>query len=166
MIIRMGAACLAAAIAAGCQSAVPSATAVAVEVVYAGTQCGTPDTEASVLYVADAATLARVVTAARRFVLNGDSKLPAVDFSREAALLVSMGTQPAAGYGLSLADKPARIIGHTLEVTLNWQSPPAGARVAQVLTAPCLILKIPRDGYSEIRVFDRAGTAKVGLNRP
>jgi hypothetical protein len=166
MILRTLAAFLAAAIAAGCAGAVPPGAAAPVEVIYAGAQCGSQDTEERATYIADAATLARSYAATRRFILNGDTPPPAVDFSREAALLVSMGTKPTAGFGLSLTDKPARIFGNTLEVILDWQSPPRGSAVAQVLTSPCLILKIPRDGYNEIRVFNRAGRTRARLNRP
>lgn len=139
---------------------------VPVEVVYSATQCSGANAQPGTMYVTDAATLTRMLAPERRFILDGSAKPPAVDFTRNAALLVSMGTRPTSGYVLSLADKSARIVANRLEVVLDWQSPPPGAIVAQVLTSPCLVLRIPRDGYSEIRVLDSAGAIKARLNRP
>lgn len=160
------AACLAALTVAACHNAVPSPTAVPVEVIYSATQCGSQDTEEQATYIIDAATLARSYAATRRLILSGDAPLPVVDFSREAALLVSMGTKPTAGYGMSLPADSARLIGDRLEIHLDWQSPPRGAVVAQALTSPCLILKIPRDGYKEVRILDRVGGIRARLNLP
>ncbi len=151
---------------AGCVGASPSATTVLVEALYRSAHCGAPDTDPVATHLANAETLARTYASVRRLAVNDGAKPPVVDFTRNAALLVNMGTRPTSGYALSLADNSARIVADRLEVVLDWQSPPPGAVVAQVLTSPCLILRIPRDGFREIRVLDRAGVVKARLDRP
>lgn len=149
----------------GCAGPAPSATTVPVEPLYRSAHCGAPDTEPMATFLTDSESFARAYATIQRLAVNGGAKPPAVDFTRNAALLVSMGTMPTSGYSVSLADKPARITGDALEITLNWQSPPRGAVVAQMLTSPCLVLRIPREGYREIRVLDHAGAIRARADR-
>jgi hypothetical protein len=149
-----------------CAGPAPSATAVPVEALYRGAHCGAPDTEPVATWLTDAEALARAYATIRRLSASGRAKPPPIDFTHSAALLVSMGTMPTSGYALSLADEPARIATDALEITLNWQSPPRGAMVAQMLTSPCLVLRIPREGYREIRVLDHAGAIRARADRP
>lgn len=83
--------------------------------------------------------------------------LGGIDFSREAVLLIGMGRQPTAGYGLTLGAHAARLEGATLVVTVNRIEPDPGAITAQVVTQPCLLLRVTRDGYAAVRVIDQHG---------
>jgi hypothetical protein len=134
--------------------------------IYAGAQCGSQDVEETATYIADAATLARTIAATRRYILNGDVPLPVVDFAREAAVFISMGTKPSSGYGLSLPADSAHQVGDRLEIRLDWRAPARDAAVAQALTSPCVILKVPREGYARIRILDQAGRMRTQIDRP
>ncbi len=147
----------------GCAGPAPATSTVPVETLYAATQCGALDVEASATYIADEPTFRRLYAAARRAVLNADAGPPAVDFSRHVALMVSMGTQPTAGYALSLAQVPARLVGATLEITLDWRAPPRDALVAQMLTSPCIFLRIPGTGFESVRIRDGAGRIRLSV---
>ncbi len=87
--------------------------------------------------------------------------MPAVDLSRQATLLVQMGQKPTPGYGLWPEQPVARLRGDVLEVILDWQSPPPGAILAQVITSPCMLIAIPRAGYKTIRVLDATGQVRA-----
>jgi hypothetical protein len=90
---------------------------------------------------------------------------PAVDFSREAVLLIAMGQRPSAGYGLNLAGE-ATLRDGVLTVPVDWREPPPGYLRAQVVTSPCLLLKVPAvDLISHLRVMDREGRIRLEGDR-
>ena len=86
---------------------------------------------------------------------------PMVDFSREGVLLVAMGTRPSAGYGLSLAGASATVRDGVLSVRVDWREPPPGYRQAQVVTSPCLVLKVPAVPFARITVLDLEGRTRL-----
>jgi hypothetical protein len=89
-----------------------------------------------------------------------------VDFSKSMVLLVEMGEKPTLGYRLGLAQPEAQVIEGHAEVILEWQEPPKGMMVGQMMTSPCILLKLARDHYQEVRVKDRLGNQKVTLSIP
>jgi hypothetical protein len=86
---------------------------------------------------------------------------PAVDFSREGVLILAMGSRSTAGYGLSLAEKSAVVRDGVLTVWVDWGEPPPGALLAQVMTSPCLLVKVPAASFSRIRVVDQQGQVRL-----
>jgi hypothetical protein len=90
-----------------------------------------------------------------RAALNG------VDFTQYGVLLISMGRQPTAGYGLDYEGGSAQLHGNTLEVRVSWQEPEPAYLTAQVLTSPCLLLKLPAVTFQKIRVLDQKGQIRV-----
>lgn len=65
-----------------------------------------------------------------------------IDFTQHNILIISGGQKNTAGYGLELT--------HWLLEQDHWQvtrivrQPPEGAMLAQVITSPCLLVKIPK----------------------
>ncbi|MFO7642228.1 MAG: protease complex subunit PrcB family protein [Candidatus Competibacteraceae bacterium] len=86
---------------------------------------------------------------------------PAVDFSREGVLLLAMGSRSTAGYGLSLAEGAATVRDGVLTVRVDWGEPPPGALLAQVMTSPCLLVKMPAASFERIRVVDQQGQVRL-----
>ena len=86
---------------------------------------------------------------------------PAVDFSREGVLVLAMGSRSTAGYGLSLAEKSAVVREGVLTVRVDWSEPPPGALLAQVMTSPCLLMKVPTAPFDQIRVVDQQGRMRL-----
>jgi hypothetical protein len=62
------------------------------------------------------------------------SKIPEIDFAKEMVLVVTMGQQRTGGYAIEIV-KVESAKGR-LRISVNHQSPPPGAMVAEVLTAP------------------------------
>jgi hypothetical protein len=84
-----------------------------------------------------------------------------VDFTQYGVLLISMGRQPTAGYGLGYEGGSAQLHDDILEVRVSWQEPEPGYLTAQVLTSPCLLLKLPAVTFQKIRVLDQKGQVRV-----
>ena len=76
----------------------------------------------------------------------------------ETPLLVAIlrGTRPTAGYTLELAGAPSLEAG-VLTVTTRLMAPPPDAILAQVLTHPCLVIRIVAPPFERVRVLDETG---------
>lgn len=83
------------------------------------------------------------------------------DFSGHAILFVQMGQRPTAGFSLELIPDRAFVSGRSATVVLKWIRPAADATVAQVITSPCIWLKMPKKSFSTIKILDQAGRLKA-----
>ena len=130
-----------------------------VDALYGGSQCGDLERPTTV-WIASAAEWrswhGRIVSPQMSL-----PSPPMVDFSREGVLLVAMGTRPSAGYGLSLAGASATVRDGVLSVRVDWREPPPGYRQAQVVTSPCLVLKVPVVPFARITVLDSEGRVRL-----
>lgn len=92
--------------------------------------------------------------------------MPKVDFASQGVLWVHMGRQPTGGYALELADPPYRVVDEMLSIYVNWTTPPDGAAVIQMITAPCMLLKISKGGYRSIEIVDQKGGVQLSIDIP
>jgi hypothetical protein len=81
--------------------------------------------------------------------------LTPIDFSNDVIVAIWMGKKPTAGYGLSLEKESAEVKEDTVVVQANFKVPDANAMVAQVITRPCLLIKIPKGNYRKIAVVSQ-----------
>jgi len=89
--------------------------------------------------------------------------LPKLNFQHEIALLVEMGQRPTLGYQITLSGTDnLHITQEQAHLTLDWIQPPADAMVAQMISSPCLLLKLKRGNYTSVQILDRQGTIKAG----
>jgi hypothetical protein len=72
-----------------------------------------------------------------------------------------MGQRPTGGYALGLQDPTVAIANRVGTVVVRFQEPAPGAMVPQVLTSPCLLLKLPKDDLREVRVVDPTGLLRA-----
>jgi len=144
----------------GCaQTGAGEEAALPVESLYGGSQCGGLE-RPIVIWIASAA----VWRSQYGRIVSPQMSLPSppmVDFSREGVLLVAMGTRPSAGYGLSLAGASATVRDGVLLVRVDWREPSPGYRQAQVVTRPCLALKVPAVPFARITVLDLEGRTRL-----
>jgi hypothetical protein len=127
------------------------------KVAYASLHCSAGGGPA-VRRIADAAALHAAI--GRGHVL--DEPGPRVELpAPEVATLwqVDMGERPTAGYTLAVT----RVEQHnrSLVVHVDWQEPLPGAIVAQVVTHPCAIIRLPPLQVEEVRVVDQSGRARI-----
>jgi hypothetical protein len=91
---------------------------------------------------------------------------PGIDFDRFAVLGIFMGNCPSGGYRLSLAGSEVQVQNSTAMVRVNWIVPAPGKIVTQMITSPCLLVKIERGDYSRVEVVDMEGAIRFSIDRP
>lgn len=91
-------------------------------------------------------------------------KPPVVDFQASGVLLVRMGTRPTAGYRLVAEQQVLQIKGDIARIAIEWAAPPADAVLAQVVTCPCTLIRIPKTGYGLIEVVDQHGEVRAMID--
>jgi len=132
---------------------------VTASVVRAGAQCGGDGSGPYARWIATEGALRAAMGSGGVF--GAEAPSPPIDFAREGVLAVYMGQRPTAGYGLALHDPTVAIAGGVGTVVVRFEEPAPGAMVAQVLTSPCLLLRLPREDLREVRVVDPAGAVRA-----
>jgi hypothetical protein len=136
----------------------------AVAALAAGSQCGRAESEPVARWIQDAAGLARAQARMSRHVVGGAAEAPPeVDFTRERVLLIEMGQRPTAGYALALAEPAWVVEGAAARLRVSWIEPPPGAMVAQVLTSPCLLVRLTPPAAERLEVVDGGGRVRLAL---
>lgn len=141
---------MAAALAAGCGGNQPSPSSqsrpLEAEVLYRAADCGPPAGEPGVAWIDSRRKLEAFFSQPVAGPGPRPPSLPAwaadFDFSRYRILLVSMGRQPSAGYRLQYVPERSRQSGRTAKVALRRITPPPGAAAAQVITRPCIMIRL------------------------
>lgn len=127
-------------------------------------QCGSAPLNGEVRWIGTDAEYRAALDAIDRGTLPGTAPAPVpVDFASHGVVLVLMGQRPTAGYALDLASEEVPVEDGTGTVRVNWNEPPEDATVAQVVTSPCLLVAVRRDGLRAVKVVDQAGRARETL---
>ena len=144
--------------ASACAALSGSSRTVPVHIVYSNVQCrGT--LAPSLTRITDAAALEALIgnklatkpgneTHAPRFPATDTGKLFSID----------MGERPSAGYALAL-QRAIQAQG-VLTIYVDWQEPSPNTMTAQVMTHPCLVVRLPPD-VEKIRVVDQTGRTRM-----
>jgi len=88
---------------------------------------------------------------------------PVVDFKRYGVLLLTMGQQRTGGYGVTLPPQPMTLNNNVATLKTDWMAPSPDMMVIQMLTNPCLLVKVPRGAYSRLQVVDQHHQVKAEL---
>jgi PrcB C-terminal len=151
----------AAALVAACAAQrVRGPSSVTASVVRASAQCGGEASGPAARWIATEGAFHAAMGAGGMF--GGEATAP--DFRKEGVLAVFMGQRPTAGYGLALHDPNVAIVDGVGKVVVRFEEPEPGAMVAQVLTSPCLLLRMPKQGIRQLRVVDPSGTQRASAN--
>ena len=136
---------------------------VMLEQLYAGSQCGDTNGD-SASWIATSGQLNSVYQNLRKGKIGGpELKAPKVNFKQEGVLVISMGQQRTGGYGVKLHDETLAVEGNRAIVKILWLEPAPGAIQIQVITSPCLLVKVPLGSYSRIEVVDQTRTKRFEL---
>ena len=133
--------------------------ALPVEKVYASSQCSGLD-QPEAVWIADAAAWRRRYAQMMSLQIT-PPPLPVVDFSHDGVLLIAMGQQTTGGYGLNLAGTSATVREGVLTVRVEWREPLPGYAQTQVMTSPCLLVKLPDRAFSRIWIVDQEGRVRL-----
>ncbi|MCF6337158.1 MAG: protease complex subunit PrcB family protein [Gammaproteobacteria bacterium] len=136
----------------------------AVEALYTSQQCGRSQSTPSITWINNAQQLATSIQRIQSTPLGGKPPtLPKLDFQHEIVLLIEMGQRPTLGYQITLTEiNNLHITSGQAHLTVDWIQPPADAMVAQMISSPCLLLKLKRGDYTSVQILDRQGTIKAG----
>ncbi len=80
--------------------------------------------------------------------------------SDQQIVVIEYGQRPTTGYHLAVS-RVARARGSELTLNVTLLSPPPGAVTAQMLTAPCVVVGVPRGNYRLVRVVDQSGQERA-----
>lgn len=137
------------------------------EVIYRGSQCNGPEKGPSAEWVLDAEHLSLVYSRLHRNIIGSSvSGPPEVDLSSFILLMVDMGHLPTSGYGIELADRTVQVAGGTADIRVVWVEPAPGSMQAQVISSPCIMIKLPRTGYDSVSLTDQNGRVLLKLGLP
>ena len=87
-----------------------------------------------------------------------------VDFQKSGVLLIHMGQKPTTGYEMTLGEAPVSVSRGVALVSVNWVQPPADALLPQMITRPCILIRLPRAGYTDIRITDQSGRERFRVD--
>ena len=152
----MGLACL---LWFGCQNA---NSQLQIDVLESNAFSGNNDRKARFMVISDSSGFADVYARTRSHKLK-KPQAPSLDFDKKRVLVAFMGQKSTAGYRITFAETLTRS-GDTLVVTVNMQSPPQGAVLAQVITSPYAMATVERGDYTKIRFVDEDGTTLATIN--
>ncbi|MDY0163286.1 protease complex subunit PrcB family protein [Desulfobotulus sp.] len=132
-----------------------------VRVLYHGADCGLHSDAPLGVWIGGDSDLLRLGEGAGRLCEAGRDFLQDVDFDREGVLLLGLGMRRTGGYGIRLASPDLEVSGDTAMIRLHLLRPSPGARTIQVLTWPCVLLRVPRGDYRHVQAVDEAGRLVV-----
>ena len=100
-----------------------------------------------------------VGVAVRAFGDPGILEAPVVTVScihvRRHVIVIAMGEQPNAGFSLALADEAMVLEQGVLTVPVVWRTPGPADIVAQVLTAPCIVVQVTSTAVNSVDILKR-----------
>lgn len=74
--------------------------------------------------------------------------------------LIEMGQHNTGGYGLAVS-RDGRHTGDTLRIFATFFSPAAGAMTTQMITSPCVLVRLPVADYVFVEVYDQDGALRA-----
>jgi len=136
-----------------------------IQVMHERTHCENAAEMPAALWIADRARLKRVFDRMDRRQIGGSAPewTENFDFKNYGILFVHMGRQPTGGYALEYVSGHAHISGKTATVVLKWITPDPDAMVTQAITHPCIMLKLPKTGFTRIEIIDQHGRLKAAI---
>lgn len=145
-------------------STMNSETEIKAETIYRGTNCPADQSEAYLRWIDSRIEFEEIWGELNAHRLGGSlPALPGVDFITNGLLMIHMGMQNTGGYALNLAESTVQVKDQIATVAVHWVSPPSDGLVAQVLTAPCLLLNLPKGKFHTIEVVDANGTLRLSI---
>lgn len=123
--------------------------------IYAGVHCGGAGSAPNAAWITSQAAMQDQYDNMAKTLGMSQPEMPNVDFATEGVLVVRMGRQLTAGYALSLSESNVELKDGDAVVKVSRIEPAEGSIQAQVLTSPCLMVKLPAKGFSRVRVVDQ-----------
>ncbi len=88
-----------------------------------------------------------------------DLKL-AADLTAGRYALIEMGQRHTAGHGIAVSHE-AREVNGNLQIYTTYFAPAADAMTAQMISSPCVIVRLPNALYGAVEVYDQDGELRA-----
>lgn len=79
-------------------------------------------------------------------------------------VLIEMGQRKTGGYGLAVSRAARLSSSGRLTLTATYVEPSSAAFVTQALTAPCVLVRLPKHEYTSAEVLDQSGRQRADSN--
>ena len=137
----------------------PSQTRIKLGILHQSSQCGP---SLATQWISSQAQFEKLFKATQRMIVSpSPQQTPIVDFTQNGVLLLSMGQQRTGGYAIRLAREEMQIENESAVISVQWKEPDPGMMVAQVITYPCVFIKVPRGEYQIVRAVDQNNKVRV-----
>lgn len=132
------------------------------DTLFASQMCNTEGSQAAATLINDQQTLESIYARFQSNTLGASHPVPKMNFARDTLLLIEMGQRPTGGYQVAYNYRqPVALKKDHLAVTVNWVEPDANTLTVQMLTSPCVLLRLPKGDYPKVRVFDQDGRQRI-----
>ena len=132
------------------------------DVLFSSGNCAGAGQAVDAVWITDEKEFVSILNSVNGLKIGGQAaSVPAVDFGKEGVLMIRMGRKPTPGYGIELASKQIDIQNQTATVKVHWIEPAKGAILAQMITSPCVMIRMSKGGYAAIRVVDQTGVVRT-----
>jgi hypothetical protein len=149
----------------GCAGAFGNASValkIEAETIFSSSNFDGLDQTAGTIWINNEKELASIVSKINRLKIGGNAEpSPVVDFEHDGVMLVHMGRKPTIGYGIELVSKQIEIQDQVATVRVGWAEPSQGAVLAQMITHPCIMIRMNRGSYTVVRVVDQNGVIRA-----
>ena len=138
---------------------------VPITVVYEGNQCPCDQSELQVKRLTRQSEIDGLVQQGSRNTIGlSKQQAPQVDFSQDMLVAIWMGKKPTTGFQLRLDKEVAEIKNNRAVIQLNLTEPKADETMTgQMITSPCLLLRLPKGGYNTIELLSQEQTSLAKL---
>lgn len=79
-------------------------------------------------------------------------------------VLIELGQRKTGGYGLAVSRAARLSSSGRLTLTATYVEPSSTAFVTQALTAPCVLVRLPKHDYTSAEVLDQSGRQRADSN--
>ncbi|MBI4849724.1 MAG: protease complex subunit PrcB family protein [Nitrospirae bacterium] len=142
-------------------------TTINASLIYSNSICNSFESAPAATFISDAEAYSRIYGRLRKHIIGIENdKAPEVDFTAENILLVEMGQRSTAGHEIGLAGNAVSVSNAIADVKISWIEPREVYVTAQVITSPCVIIKLPKGNYSHVRISDQNNKVRVELDVP
>ena len=131
------------------------------DIMFASMTCNSSGQDTSVTLVRDHARLETFYQQIQSNLLGAKHPVPKMNYEKEMLLIVEMGQRNTGGYQLSFdSRKPILLEGSHATVTLTWNEPGPNTMTTQMLTSPCVIIRLPTADVTTFTVLDQEGKVR------
>jgi hypothetical protein len=140
---------------AGCNTQ-PVSTSLSVSQLAGSAYCSHADTSSKAIWIDNNAEWIAISKTLNKHRLGAPA--PAyeeIDFINYGVLAIFIGQKPTAGYSVALDNSEISLNNKIAELRLIITEPSRDHFTAQVITSPCILVKMPKAGYSVVRIVDK-----------